>query len=147
MADQTEDNKPVESSSSDASLLLKIEEMIKTHLSQIDTLGDEITKHKEILDDIFANETTYKEHEKVAKEAANIKSKTKAEIMKKPQVADLSNKLKSLKSEKVELEEGMTDYLREYQRLSGSNEIEDNKGEMREIILVPKLVKKSAFRP
>ena len=147
MADQTEHNKPVESSSSDASLLLKIEEMIKTHLSQIDTLGDEITKHKEILDDIFANETTYKEHEKVAKEAANIKSKTKAEIMKKPQVADLSNKLKSLKSEKVELEEGMTDYLREYQRLSGSNEIEDNKGEMREIILVPKLVKKSAFRP
>lgn len=133
--------------SNDASLLLKIEEMIKTHLTQIDDLAEQITKHKEMLDDIFGNDQTFQEHDKLAKEAAKVKSKTKSEIMKRTDVADLSNKMKALKSEKVELQEGLSDYLREYQRLSGSNEIEDDKGEVREIVMVPRLVRKSAFRP
>lgn len=131
----------------DAALLIKIEEMIKTHLSQIDSLQEEITKHKEMLDDIFGNDAVYQEHDKVAKEAAKIRSKTKAEIMKRPDVADLSNKLKDLKSEQGELKDGLSDYLREYQRLSGLNEIEDDKGELMEIIYVPKLVRKSQYRP
>lgn len=131
----------------DASLLLKIEEMIKTHISQMDDLAKQISKHKEMLDDIFGNDETYQEHDKIAKEAAKVRSKTKSEIMKRSDVADLANKVKALKSEKMELGEGLSDYLREYQRLSGSNEIEDNTGEIREIVMTPKLVKKSTFRP
>ncbi len=134
-------------SSSDAALLMKIEEMIKTHLSQIDTLQESITKHKEMLDDIFGNDEVYQEHDKVAKEAAKIRSATKAQIMKRPNVADLANKLKDLKTEQGELKDGLSDYLREFQRLSGLNEIEDDKGELMEIIYVPKLVRKSQFRP
>lgn len=132
---------------SDAALLVKIEEMIKTHISQIDNLAEEITKQKEMLDDIFLQDETYQEHEKSAKEASRIKSNTKKEIMKRPDVFDLANKLKSLRSEKMELGKGLSDYLREYQRLSGSNEIEGADGEIREIVMVPKLVKKSSFRP
>jgi|SRR3989344_7338301 len=135
------------STSNDAVLLVKIEEMIKTHISQIDTLQEDITKHKEMLDDIFGNDETFKEHDKIAKEANRIKSKTKSEIMKRPDVADLANKLKALKSEKMELNEGLSDYLREYQRLSGSNEIEGDDGELRTIVYVAKLVRKSVFRP
>ena len=135
------------STSNDAVLLVKIEEMIKTHISQIDTLQEDITKHKEMLDDIFGNDETFKEHDKIAKEANRIKSKTKSEIMKRPDVADLANKLKALKSEKMELNEGLSDYLREYQRLSGSNEIEGEDGELRTIVYVAKLVRKSVFRP
>lgn len=145
--DNQADTSASENNSNDASLLLKIEEMVKTHLTQIDTLAEDISKHKDMLDDILANNQTYQEHDKIAKEAAKIRSKTKSEIMKGTQAADLSSKLKTLKSEKKELEEGVSDYLREYQRLSGLNEIEDASGEMREIILVPKLVKKSTFRP
>ena len=135
------------STSNDAVLLVKIEEMIKTHISQIDTLQEDITKHKEMLDDIFGNDETFQEHDKIAKEANRIKSKTKSEIMKRPDVADLANKLKALKSEKMELNEGLSDYLREYQRLSGSNEIEGDDGELRTIVYVAKLVRKSVFRP
>ena len=143
-----DDQKTPEVLGNDAVLLVRIEEMIKTHLSQIDTLAEDISKHKEMVDDIFTNDQTYQEHDKIAKEAAKVRSKTKAEIMKRPDVADLSNKLKTLKSEKKELNEGLSDYLREYQRLSGSNEIEGNDGEVREIIYVAKLVKKSSkFRP
>lgn len=139
-----EETPAVENTGSDAVLLVRIEEMIKTHLSQIDTLAEDISKHKDIVDDIFVNDATFQEHDKIAKEAAKVRSKTKAEIMKRPDVADLSNKLKTLKSEKKELSEGLSDYLREYQRLSGSNEIEGNDGEIREIVYSAKLVKKSS---
>ncbi len=133
--------------SNDAVLLVRIEEMIKTHLSQIDNLAEEITKNKEIVDDIFTNDGLFQEHDKIAKEAARVRSKTRSEIMKRPEVADKANKLKALKSEKKELQEGLSDYLREYQRLSGSNEIEGEDGEVRQIVYVAKLVKKSRFRP
>lgn len=127
----------------DAVLLVRIEEMIKTHMAQIDSLQEEITKRKDMLDDIFTNDETYQEHDKIAKEAAKIRTGTKQQIMKRPDAADLSNQLKSLKSEQKELKEGLSDYLREYQRLSGSNEIEGEDGEIREIVYVAKLVKKS----
>ena len=132
----------------DVALLVKIEEMIKVHISQIEQLEEDVSKYKDIVDDIFANDSTYKEHDKIAKEAARIRSKTKQEIMKRSDVADFSSKLKDLKTEKTELEEGLSDYLREYQRLSGSNEIEGEDGQIREIVYVAKLVKKSSkFRP
>ena len=138
---QTAAEKPAEN---DAVLLLRIEEIIKTHMSQIDTLQEDITKRKDMLNDIFTNDETYQEHDKIAKEAAKVRTGTKQQIMKRPDAADLSNQLKSLKSEQKELKEGLSDYLREYQRLSGSNEIEGEDGELREIVYTAKLVKKSA---
>lgn len=132
---------------SDAAMLIKIEEMIKTHISQIDSLGEEIQKRKEMMDDIFANDKTFQQHDKEAKESSRIRGNTKKEIMKRPEVADLFEKMKSLKSEKSELEGGLSDYLSEYQRLSGSNQIEGDDGEIREIIYVAKLVKKGIYRP
>lgn len=144
MDDQVVQVTPEPASDNEAVLLTKIEEMIKTHLTQIDELQEEITKHRDMVNDIFANDETFQEHDKIAKEAARIKSNTKKEIMKRPDVADLANKLKSLKSEQSELKGGLSDYLREYQRLSGSNQIEGEDGELREIVFVAKLVKRSS---
>lgn len=135
-----------QSSSSDAVLLVRIEEMIKTHTSQIDTLQGEITKLRDMVNDVFVNDETFQEHDKVAKEAARIRTNTKKEIQKRPEVADLINKLKDLKLEQKELKEGLSDYLREFQRLSGLNEIEGEDGQIREIVFVAKLVRKS-FNP
>lgn len=99
-------------------------------------------------DDIFGNDEVFKEHDKKAKEASKVRSGTKQQILKRPDVADLANKLQALKSEQMELKEGLSDYLREYHRLSGSTEIEGEDGEVREIVYMAKLVKKSSkFRP
>jgi len=132
---------------SDATLLLRIEEMIRTHISQIDELGGKITEHKDMIDDVFKNSETYQEHDKLAKEAGRIRTNTKKEIMKQPAVAEIAARLKEMKSEQSELKEGLSDYLREYQRLSGSNEIEGEDGEVREIVYIAKLVKKGKYRP
>ncbi len=140
---QVDEAPPTVNSGNEAELLLRIEEMVKTHITQIDNLQEEITKRKEMVDDIFGNDETYQEHDKIAKEAAKIRSGTKAQIMKRPDVADLTSKLKELKSEQSDLKTGLSDYLREYQRLSGSNEIEGDDGEMREIVYTAKLVKRT----
>lgn len=144
MDNQIVEETEVKPDGQDAVLLVRIEEMIKTHLSQIDQLAEDISKHKDIIDDIFVNDSTFQEHDKITKEATKVRSKTKGEIMKRKDVATLADKLKSLKSEKKELQVGLSDYLREYQRLSGSNEIEGEDGEIREIIYSAKLVKKSS---
>lgn len=135
-------------SDNDAILLLKIEEMIKTHIAQIEQLQEDITKHRDMVNDIFVNDETFQKHDKVAKEASRIRSNTKKQIMKRGDVADLSNKLMDLRSEVNDLQTGLSDYLREYQRLSGSNEIEGEDGQIREIVFVAKLRKRSdKFRP
>ncbi len=133
--------------SNDAVLLVRIEEMIKTHLSQIETLTEEAGKYKDMLEDIFLNDPTYQEHDKLAKEAIRVRTGTKKEINKRPDVADLTSKMKEARTQKKELQQGLSDYLREYQRLSGSNEIEGDDGQVREIVYTAKLVKKSQLRP
>lgn len=139
---ETQEQEPT--SNNDTVLLVRIEEMIKTHTSQINELQEEITKYRDMLNDILTNDETYQEQDKAAKEAARIKSNTRKEIMKRPDAADSANKLKALKSEQKELKMGLSDYLREYQRLSGSNEIEGEDGQLRQIVFVVKLVKRSS---
>lgn len=128
-----------------AQVLVNMEALIKNHVSQIDKLQDEAKKYKQMLDDIFANDPTYQEHDKKAKEASKVRQTTRAQILKMPQAADLSNKVKSTKSQVKELQMALSDYLQEFQRLSGVNEIEGEDGEMREIVYEAKLIKKSSI--
>lgn len=148
-----DDNAPLdqpqnETATADSSgILLNMEGLIKSHISSIDRMSEELEKYQDMLNDILENDSTYKEHSEQAKEAAKIKSATKQQILKQPQAADLSEKIKHLRSEIKESKASLSDYLGEYQKMSGLNEIEGDDGEVREIIYVAKLVKKSSFRP
>jgi len=126
-----------------AEVLINMESMIKSTITGLDTGKTELKKMKEMLTDTFANDPTYQEHEKLAKEANKIKSKTKSELLKQPAATDLNKKIKELAVELKESQDGLSEYLREYQRLSGSNEIEGDDGEVREIVFTAKLVKRS----
>ncbi|MBI3486173.1 hypothetical protein HY025_04515 [Candidatus Daviesbacteria bacterium] len=128
-----------------ADMLMNLESMIKSHISGLDKLKEELKQYKELLDDIFKNDPTYQEHSEQAKEASKIKANTKKEILKRPQAADLDNKIKSFRSQIKETQGALSDYLREFQRLSGVNEIEGEDGEVREIVYVATLRRKSKF--
>lgn len=138
MADDTPTPAPA-----DATVLMDLENLIKTHISGIDNRKEELKKIKEMVAGILTNDSTYQEHEKLAKEANKKKSATKATLMKAPNAADVANKIKTLITEVKEMDGALSDYLREFQRLTGSNEIEGDDGQVREIIYVAKLVKKS----
>lgn len=126
-------------------ILINMASMIKSHISSIEKLQEDMKKHKEMLDDIFKNDPTYQEHSEKAKEAAKIKQNTKAQILKQPQAAELNEKVKSFKSQIKETQDALSDYLQEYARMAGVNEIEGEDGEVREIVYVAKLIKKSSL--
>lgn len=123
-------------------VIINMEGMIKNYITAIDKLREEIKKKKEMLDDIFNNDPTFKQHADAVKEATKVKTQTKGEILKRPQAAELNNTLKTLKSELKENQVSLSDYLAEYQRMSGVNEIEGEDGETREIVFEAKLIKK-----
>ena len=133
-----------ESTARDASVMLNLEQMIKNHLTQIDKTKENLKKHKEMLDDIFLNDPTYQEHDKKAKEAARIKNATKNELLKRTDVADLNSKVREMKITVKEFQSALNEYVREYQRLSGVNEITDEQGNVLEIVYTVKLVRKSS---
>lgn len=47
----------------------------------------------------------------------------------------------------ADLEQSISDYLREYQKVSGSNQLETDDGQILEIVQVTKVVRKSKYRP
>ncbi len=126
-----------------AQIIINLEGLIKNHISSIDKSSEELKKLKEMLEDIFKNDPTYQDHFKQAKEANQIKQKTKKEILKRPQPAELDSKIKYLRSQIKESRGSLSDYLQEYRRMSGVDEIEGDDGEVREIVYVAKLVKKT----
>ena len=127
-------------------ILIDMEAMIKNYVESIDKLNQEAKKLKDMLDDIFNNDPTYHDHDEKAKEAAKVRGQTKAEILKRPQAKELSEKIKTMKSEVKEQQSALSDYLQEYEKMSGVNEIEGTDGEVREIVYTARLVKKAFIK-
>ncbi len=124
--------------------IMNLENMIRTNNTQIAKLSEELSEARQMLKDAFEGDTTYREHADAAKDANKIKNATRAQILKKPEVAQIATNVKVLTSELKELKEALSDYLREFNRLSGITQIEGDDGELLEIVYVAKLVKKRA---
>lgn len=132
------------SSADQATVLLSLEQLIKSHIASIDKLREESRKHKQMLEDAFLNDVVYQEHLKIAKEANKQKSTTKQQIMKQPANVMLSNKIREMSAELKDKQMALSDYLLEYQRMTGVNEIEGEDGEVREIVNIAKVVKRAS---
>lgn len=130
---------------SQTTILVNLEGLIKQNISSIGKLEEEAKKYKEMIDSILQNDEVYQTHEKQAKDAVKLKSSTKAEILKRQEVKQTADKLKELKTEIREIKESMSSYLTEYQRLSGSSQVENEEGELMEIVYTAKLVKRRSF--
>lgn len=128
---------------SNGEILVNMEGMIKNHIASIEKLQDEAKKLKDMLDDIFNNDPTYKDHNEKAKEATKVKQATRQQILQRPQAKELNEKIKTMKSEMKELQDALSDYLQEYQRMSGLTEIEGDDGMIREIVYTARLIRKS----
>ena len=127
-------------------LLTSLDEMIKSHVQSIDRLKTEVKKLREMIQDGFANDAVYKEHDDAAKAAAKVRQATKAQIMKQPAIVALVNKMKTLNGELKEKQFSLSDYLLEYQRLSGANQIETDDGQVLEIVNSAKVIRKASAK-
>ncbi len=132
-----------ETADNSAQVLLDLENLIKTHITGIEKRRAELKTQREMLSSALGNNASYKEAEGKAKEAGKVKAAIKSQIMKEPANAALGEKVRELAGEIKEMDGALSEYLREYQRMSGASEIEGEDGEVREIVYVAKLVKKS----
>lgn len=128
------------------SVIQNLENLIKNQSAQIEKLRSELKQHKSMLADYFQNDETYKSHEAKAKEATRIKTATKQQLLKAPQAMNIDSKLKDIQSTVKELEQSLSEYLREYHRLSGIDTITDDTGETKQIVYTAKLVKTAKSR-
>lgn len=124
-------------------IVINLESMIKTTMAAIDTQFQQSREFKEMLDDILNNDPGYAGAVEKTKEASKVKQGERARVMKQPQAKDLDDKLKTLKSEMKENQGALSDYLQEYARMAGVNEIIDDNGEAREIAFTARLIRKS----
>jgi len=127
-----------------ADTVLELESMIKQGMSTLDRNKQELKKLREMMESALQNDSAYRASSQKAKEAAKEKGKAKLAVLENPATKDIHEKIKDLSAENKELIVGQSEYLREYARLSGTNEIEGDDGEIREIVYVAKLVKKAA---
>lgn len=139
MADEPEQTPE---SSNAAQVAIDLENLIKTHITGIEKRRQELKTQKEMLTSALGNDPAYAEAEAKAKEAGKAKAAAKAQVMRQPVNQALGEKVKELTAEIKEMDTALSEYLREFQRMTGVNEIEGEDGEVREIVYVAKLVKK-----
>ena len=130
-----------------ADTVLELENMIKNSMTTIDRNKVELKKLKEMLESALLNDEPYRVASEKTKEAAKEKGKAKLAVMQNQATKQIADKVKDMMQENKELAQAQSEYLREYARLSGTNEIEGDDGEVREIIYVAKLVKKAKRNP
>lgn len=125
-------------------VLASMENLIKTHQLKIDETKNDLKKHNDMLNDVLLNEPELQELVEEVKEANKRKNAVKQQILNRPQVSELANKVKTMRTELKNLKDAFSDYLGEYARMSGLNVVEGYDGELREIVYIAKLVKRSS---
>lgn len=127
-----------------ATALLSLEELIKNHIDTIDRMRQELKEHREMFEDSFNNNPTYRELTEQAKEAAKKKNQARQQISKEPSVALLNQKIKDLRFDLSENQKTLSDLLQDYKDQTGATQIETRSGQVLEIIALLKLVKKNS---
>jgi hypothetical protein len=127
-----------------AAALLSLEELIKNHIDNIDHLRHELKEQREMFEDSFTNNPTYREVTEQAKDAAKKKSQAREQISKQPSVAQLNQKIKDLRFDISESSRTLSDLLQDYKDQTGATQIETRSGQVLEIVSIMKLVKKNS---
>jgi len=123
--------------------LFAIENLIKTHISHIDTVKIELQKQSEMFTDILNNDAGYKKAAEEGKEVNKKKAEAKQNVLKSPSNASLNQKIKDMRLELKELKNALSDYLQQYQKIADTDQIESEDGEVRQIVYNAHLVKLS----
>lgn len=122
---------------------LSVEQLIKSFITRIARLKEDLKPVNEMLNDLLNNNEEYRLAADEAKEASGKKSAIKKKVLSTPEGKMATDKVSGLKSELKEAQESLSSYLTDYQRLTGSNEIEGEDGELRQIVYAAKLVRKT----
>jgi hypothetical protein len=126
--------------------LLSLEELIKNHIDNINKLRDEIKQTREMFDDSFSNNPTYRENDERLSEASKARNSVRQEIARQPAVALILQKLKDLRFDLNEQLKTLSDLLQDYHKQTGATQIETRDGQIMEIVSTSRLVRRSSAK-
>lgn len=138
--DEEEDREPT--GRNKALDIMQIENMINTQMVDIDKKRDEVKLLKGSFDDAFKNDAKYREFDDKVKEANRLKTTYKQAMMKDPAIAQANSAFLNGRDELKDMQMALSDYLKEYHRVTGLTQFETADGTMLEIVQSFKLVKK-----
>lgn len=144
MADKNIQTQIPESTNEQVTSLFTIENLIKTHISHIDTVKIEMGKQVEMMNDILNNDSSYKEASDEIKAINKKKTEAKQNLLKSPSNASLNQKIKDMRQELKELKGALSGYLQQYLKIADTDQIESEDGEVRQIVYSAHLIKLSS---
>lgn len=136
-------DEPTKQITDDPNTLYSVESAIKTRNQKLSEIKKKMRDLNEMLKSYLENDDEYREAAKLAKDATAKKKAIKQRLMSDPAAKDLPTRIDEVREEKKELQESLSYYLTEYARLSGTNEFEDENGDLKQIVYSAKLVKRS----
>lgn len=123
--------------------LENLQTQININIAKIDRIKEEMQPVKEMIESYLENDAEYMELTKKAKEASSAKGSRKKELMSQPNGRSMDEKLNKFKEEQNEANAMISQLLDEYRKSTGANEFEGPDGELRTIVMVAKLVRKT----
>ena len=96
-----------------------------------------------MLESNLENDSAYQEASKLTKEASKKKQEEKARIVRQPEVEKIYAHVKDAQTQLRDMRTSLSNHLQNYSKLSGTNQFEDEEGQVREIVYTAKVVKRS----
>ena len=121
--------------------IINTESLINTASSRLNDLSYEVKEYKAMLDEILESDTEFQEIDKEAKKQAKLRALARQKALNTPAAKTNIDKLKETQTQLKEVKTALSDYLAQYVKISGSNQIEGPDGVVRQIIYTAKLVK------
>jgi hypothetical protein len=120
--------------------LLHVESLIASHQAKLETLKKESRETREMIKDMLEGNPEYVALAKEAKTHIGNRNAKKKEILSQSEAVHLNEKNKDYTSQMKELRDALSDYLKTYQQISGSNLLETPDGKLQEIVYTARLV-------
>lgn len=140
--DDSEDLAVIPNSAGLAMSAMEIESMIHRNLAEIDKLRDQVKTQKEMYDSTIENDAAYAEQAEKEKEVKKATYAIKQKLTKQLSVMEITEKMKDLKEEMKDVQDTISGLAEEYERVSGTNQIMKENGEVLEIVKIYKLQKR-----
>lgn len=125
-----------------AMTIVELTALINRYEADMKKMRDNLKIQSGMLRDAVEGDAAYHELDMQSKELNKKKTAIKQNVMKTVAMEAVVAKIEEYKGELNDAKEMLSGYLEEYQRVSGTNIIEGENGEIREIVPVYKLVKR-----
>lgn len=126
--------------------VISLEGEINAKIAKIEEVKEELKLQNEMLASYLNGVPEFVEADKAAKEASKKKTGIKTKLLQAPAGLQVANKVSELKDKLKTQQDKLSESLQKYQAQTGQDSFEGEDGEVRQIVYVAKLVRRTQFQ-